>query len=117
MNKFLAGRQAEETAVRYLRSQGYRILGRNIRAKFGEIDVVAREGPTLCFVEVKARSSIRYGWPEESVTWEKRRRLIRLAQGYLQRARWTGPVRFDMVSVLGHPPQRIRLIKGAFEVA
>ena len=120
MNKFLAGRSAEEEAVRYLQSQGYKILARNVRAKFGEIDVVARDGPTLCFIEIKARSSTRFGFPEEAVTFQKRFRLIRLARWYLQKAGSPSvPVRFDVLSLLSGPdggPGRTRLIKGAFEV-
>lgn len=95
------------------------MLDRNVRARFGEIDVVARDGTTLCFVEVKARSSIRFGWPEESVTAQKRQRLLRLAQWYLQKTGSRGgPVRFDVLSLLSGPdgaPGRVRLIKGAFE--
>ena len=122
MNKFLFGRSAEAQAVRYLEGQGYRILARNVRARFGEIDVVAKEGATLCFVEIKARSSDRFGLPEEALTADKRRRLIRLAQWYLQRTRLTEglAIRFDVLSILSDSdqgPTRIRLIKGAFEAA
>ncbi len=115
------GQRCEEIAVEYLRAQGYRIIERNVRMRFGEIDAVARDGDTLCFVEVRARSSTRFGWPEESVTPLKRRRLVRLAQGYLQRLRGhAGPVRFDVLSILLGPdgaPVRTRLIKAAFETA
>ena len=119
MNKFLLGRQGEGEAVRYLERNGYRILHRNLRARFGEIDVVARDGAALCFVEIKARSSTRFGFPEESVTALKRRKLLRLASWYLQSRRPSGHshVRFDVLSLLNGPggPARIRLIKGAFE--
>lgn len=122
------GRRCEDLAAGYLRQQGYRVLERNVRMRFGEIDVVARDGATLCFVEVRARSSTRLGWPEESVTARKRQRLVRLAQGYLQRLQSSassshssiGPVRFDVLSILLGPdgaPARTRLIKGAFEAA
>ena len=120
-NKFLLGRQGEGEAVRYLEKNGYRILHRNLRARFGEIDVVARDGPALCFVEIKTRSSIRFGFPEESVTGLKRQKLLRLASWYLQSRRPAGHshVRFDVLSLLSGPdgPARIRLIKGAFEAA
>lgn len=119
MDKLRAGRRGEESAVRYLRAHGYRVLKRNVRARFGEIDIVAREGDTLCFVEVKARSSERFGWPEEALNLRKRQRLIRLAQWYLRRRGGAPlPVRFDVLSVLSGPDGaegRIRLIKGAFE--
>ena len=127
MNKSLAGRGAEELAVAYLRRQGYEVLERNVRMRFGEIDVVARDGPTLCFIEIRSRSSDRFGLPEESINREKRRRLVRLAEGYLQRPSAmlraglrepAGPVRFDVLSILlgaDGAPARTRLIKGAFD--
>ena len=120
ISKTEAGRKGEDAAVRYLQQNGYRILERNLRAKFGEIDVVARDGPALCFVEIKARSSTRFGFPEEAVNFFKRQRLLRLASWYLQRRPNGGhsQIRFDVLSILNGPggsPDRIRLIKGAFE--
>ena len=119
LNKFLLGRQGEGEAVRYLRDNGYKILHRNLRARFGEIDVVARDGPALCFVEIKARSSTRFGFPEEAVNFQKRQKLLKLAAWYLQSRRPAGHshIRFDVLSLLNGPdgPARIRLIKGAFE--
>ena len=114
------GRRGEAVAVRLLKQNGYRILDRNVRAKFGEIDLVARDGATLCFVEIKARASLRFGWPEEAVTPEKRWRLSRLAGWYLQAHRLESvPVRFDVVSILfgsEGSPVRTRLIKSAFDL-
>ena len=120
MDKSAAGRQGEGEAVRFLKKSGYRIIARNLRAKFGEIDVVAEDGPTLCFVEIKTRSSIRFGFPEEAVTAQKRQRLVRLASWYLQSrpSAQPRPVRFDVLAILtgaDSTPARIRLIKGAFE--
>ena len=121
ISKLLLGRRGEGEAVRFLKKSGYRIIARNLRARFGEIDVVAQDGPTLCFVEIKTRSSIRFGCPEEAVTAQKRQRLIRLASWYLQsrRSAESRPVRFDVLSILNstNGPARIRLIKGAFEAA
>ena len=119
LNKFQLGRKAEDEAADYLSKNGYRILHRNLRARFGEIDVVARDGPALCFVEIKARSSTRFGFPEEAVNFQKRQKLLKLAAWYLQSRRPAGHshVRFDVLSLLSGPdgPARIRLIKGAFE--
>lgn len=118
MSTFLAGRKAEDHAEGFLRRSGYRILGRNVRARFGEIDLVAQEGGVLCFVEIRSRSGERFGWPEESVTWPKRRRLLQLARWYLQKNRLEEkPVRFDVLSIVTGPgglPARTRLIKNAF---
>ena len=120
-SKTSLGRKGEAIALRVLKENGYRIVDRNVRARFGEIDVVARDGRTLCFIEVKARSGLAFGWPEEGVTSQKQWRLGRLALWYLQSRRLIDvPVRFDVLSILlsseGNPPMRTRLIKGAFEV-
>ena len=119
MNNPQSGRNGEETAVRLLQQNGYRVIARNVRAKFGEIDVVAKDGEVLCFIEVKLRRSVRMGWPEEGVTRAKQRQLTRLASWYLQAHRLREVlVRFDVVSVFlaaDGGPARTRLIKGAFE--
>ena len=121
MDKQRLGRRGEQEAARLLRGSGYRILARNFRTRLGEIDLVAREGDTLCFVEVRARSDSDFGWPEETVDYWKQRRLIRLAQGYLKAHRLgEAPIRFDVVSVLVSPDGsalRTRLIKSAFEAS
>ena len=113
------GRRGEGHALRLLRAKGYRILGRNVRARFGEIDVVAQQGKTLCFIEIKARTGLEFGLPEEAVDGRKQQRLRRLALWYLQSRRIPDvPVRFDVVSVLLHPDGRLartRLIPAAFE--
>ena len=118
MNKSALGQQGETCAVEFLTRNGYRILNRNLRTKFGEIDVVASDGNVLCFVEVKTRSTCTFGLPEEWILPEKQRRLGRLAQWYLQYYRVRDvPVRFDVVSILlgsNSVPTRTRLIKGAF---
>ncbi|MFO7273824.1 MAG: YraN family protein [Symbiobacteriaceae bacterium] len=112
------GREGEEAAVRYLTSLGYRVIARNVRFRSGEIDVVARDGDVLVFVEVKTRRGRGFGSPGEAVTGAKQRRLVRLAALYL--ARLGGeppPCRFDVVEVEPGPDGRWRckLIKGAFQ--
>lgn len=120
MNPVELGRKGEAVAVELLKENGYRILERNVKAKFGEIDLVARDGATLCFVEIKARASLKFGWPEEAVTPRKQWRLGRLAGWYLQVRRLESvPVRFDIVSILfgsDGSPIRTRLIKAAFDL-
>lgn len=121
MNKIELGKQGEAVATQLLKANGYRILARNVKAKFGEIDIVAKDGQTLCFIEIKARTSERFGWPEEGVNLKKQWRLSRLASWYLKFHRLNDPpVRFDVVSILLRPqgiPARTRLIKGAFETS
>src|SRR3989338_967844 len=82
------GEQAGELAAAWLRRQGYAITARNVRTPLGEIDVVAQDGHTLCFIEVRARRSERFGAPEESLTQAKQRHMLRAAQWYLQSKRW-----------------------------
>ncbi len=90
----------EDLAAGFLRAQGLRILDRNVRCAMGEIDLVARDGRTLVFVEVRSRSGSRFGLPQDSVSSAKQRRLTQLAKWYLQRHRLDQqPARFDVVAV------------------
>lgn len=94
------GALSEELAARYLHSQGYRIAGRNVRFHRGELDIVAWDGDVLVFVEVRSRRGDRLAEALESVDWRKQRRLIALAQAYLNLHRLDGtPCRFDVVAV------------------
>lgn len=77
------GTLAENYAAVYLASRGYRILDHNVRTPVGELDLIARKGRELVFVEVKARASHAYGTPEEAVTPTKQRHLIRASQAYV----------------------------------
>ena len=78
------GQKGEEIAAAYLGEQGYEVLARNWRCPAGELDIVAREGQTLAFVEVRTRRGDRFGTPEESITPTKQAKLVELAQTYLQ---------------------------------
>ena len=112
------GSSAEADGVAWLESHGYRILGRNVVSRCGEIDVVAVEGDTLCFVEIKARRSERYGPPALAVTPAKQHRLTRCARAYLARRAWQGPCRFDVLAMLAvQGTWRYDLIRGAFAAA
>lgn len=101
------GAAAERQGVAWLRRQGYRVLAVNVTNAGGEIDAVASDGDTLCFIEIKARSTDRFGPAVLAVDATKRRRLARAASAYLARHPWDGPCRFD---VLG-----MDLADGAFE--
>jgi putative endonuclease len=96
-----SGREGEALACRHLRAQGFRIVAHNWRCPFGELDLVARDGDTLVFVEVKCRSSPGYGGPEGALTLGKRRRLIAAAGAYLMREEPDLPVRFDVIAICG----------------
>ncbi len=108
------GKQGEEIAVQYLMNNGYRIVEKNYKNNFGEIDVVACEGDTVVFVEVKARNTSNYGHPSAAVDLRKQQRLCKIAAAYLVRKRLTNhPIRFDVVSICG---EKIEVIKDAFEL-
>lgn len=96
--------------MEYLRARGWRIVARNWRWRGGEVDIIAKDGETLVFVEVKARENPRFLAPEEAVDVGKRQRLWRSAQVFLRGKPWV-PVRFDVVAVT---PQGIHHIRGAF---
>lgn len=94
------GRQGEETACAFLMCKGFSLICRNYRYEYQEIDLVMRDADTLVFVEVKARSSVRFGAPAEFVTLRKQKRLLIAAQGYLLEHGLTdAPARFDVVEV------------------
>jgi putative endonuclease len=94
------GKAGEDDAVRWLEAQGYEILARNVVNHGGEIDVVAKEGGFLCFVEIKARDGDRHGLSIEAVGFTKQRRLSRAAALYLTARGWHGrPCRFDVLGL------------------
>ena len=91
------GRAAEDLAVRHLKQHGLAIVQRNFRTRRGEIDIVAREGATLVFVEVRLRGNADFGGAAGSITARKRARLVAAAGEYLARHRSPPPCRFDAV--------------------
>ncbi len=107
----IEGHKAEEYAFRYLVEQGMIVLERNWACRAGELDIVAKDGPTLVFVEVRSKSGSTHGSPEESLTSLKLRRLWRAAHLYLRTQDPPFPVRFDVVAV---GPGGIRHIRNAF---
>jgi putative endonuclease len=98
------GRRAEALAAAYLEARGLRVVARNWRCRFGEIDLIARDGPMLVFVEVRARTSRSHGGAAESITAAKRRKLVAAANLYLRVARSDTPCRFDalLFDAAGH---------------
>jgi putative endonuclease len=113
------GKNGEELAADYLVEAGYKIVECNYRCAFGEIDIVAEEGQTLVFVEVKSRRSEAYGSPQTAVGREKQRKLSRIALHYLQEKRLGNrPARFDVVAVKLLPSgSRVELIRNAFDLS
>ena len=113
------GRRGEDLAAAHLERAGYVLLERNYRCLFGEIDIIARDGDTLCFIEVKSRRSGRYGDPQLAVTPRKQARMIRAALQYLgSHGLADPPARFDVAAVRLSPegPETVELIRNAFEL-
>ena len=94
------GRRGEARAARYLKGLGYRIIMRNYRAPSGEVDIIAMDGDTLVFVEVKARKGDSFGSPMEAVDQRKQKKITDAALFYLSSLREQPPARFDVVGVL-----------------
>jgi putative endonuclease len=107
------GVEAEAMAAAFLERRGLRVLERNYRCRLGEIDLVARDGDTTVFVEVRQRASSAFGGAAASITATKRARLLRAARHYLSHLRVTPACRFDALLIEGDPP-RIDWIRNAF---
>lgn len=93
------GKWGENVAAQYLRERGYRIVGQNVKLAVGEIDLVARYGAELVIVEVKTRSSHRYGYPEGAVTPSKQHKLRMLAELYWRTHRQYRRIRIDVIAI------------------
>ncbi|HLZ10461.1 MAG TPA: YraN family protein [Chloroflexota bacterium] len=113
------GQDAEKQAADFLRRRGYKILETNVRFAIGELDIVAEDGPTLVFVEVRARRSSRFGTPADSLTSSKRRKVFHAVELYVQtrQLKEDRPMRIDVVVIDLQPTgaaNRIELITDAF---
>jgi putative endonuclease len=112
------GCQGEEEAVRFLKHKGYKILARNYRTRFAEIDIIARDKDALCFVEVKTRLSGCFGEPEEAIDKRKQSKISLAAMFFLkENGLLDARARFDVVSVRSFKGTwKIELLKNAFEI-
>jgi putative endonuclease len=111
------GKTGEDLAVRHLRALGYRVLERNFRCALGEIDLIAREGDCLVFVEIKTRRGGPMGEAKAAVDERKQRRISRVALRYLkERGQTEARSRFDVVAVIVEGDRhRMELVRDAFE--
>jgi putative endonuclease len=111
------GKTGEDLACRELERRGYAILERRWRLRGGEIDIIARDGDTVVFVEVKARDGSAFGEGSEAVTVQKQRRIVQLALWYLARHRLVDvPCRFDVVSIaVDRVPPVVEVYQNAFD--
>lgn len=119
MNKRSIGNIGEDIAVKWLvKNKNYNILDRNYSTGYGEIDIIAEDGKTLVFVEVKFRNGIGYGYPAEAVNENKQKRICRAALRYVQRKYKTFDIniRFDVVELINKDGvYYIRYTENAFE--
>lgn len=112
MNRREIGSNYEQAAALYLKNKGYRILCMNYCCYCGEIDIIAKDGETLVFIEVKYRSTSKFGDPAQAVNVKKQMKIYKSAQCYLKQNHILEvPCRFDIVAIQG---QQIRIIKNAF---
>jgi putative endonuclease len=112
----LTGRRGEAQAAGFLKKNGLKIMARNVRAGCDEIDLIARQGDTLVFVEVKTRKNEDFGRPAAAVDRAKRKKLSRAAIHFLKQRKLRPPnIRFDVVEIVGEKPE-IRHIPNAFQL-
>lgn len=118
-NNHETGAAGEKIACQYLTGQGYLIIDRNCRCGRGEIDIVARDGRHICFVEVKARRDLMYGYPREAVGPWKQQQIKKVAQIYIKKKRlYNESFRFDVVEIMlneDDTAKSVELIKNAFQ--
>ena len=111
------GKRGEELAISLCRERGLSIVEQNYRTPFGEIDIIAREGDMLVFIEVKTRLGNSYGTPSEAVTTRKRNKIAKVAISYMKRFRKEVPARFDVISVSMRGGKPIlEYVQDAFEI-
>jgi putative endonuclease len=112
------GKKGENIAVAYLKSHGYRIVERNYKCLFGEIDIVAKDGNTVVFVEVKSRKSEEFGDPQVAVGLEKQKKISKISLKYLEEKHlYPCNARFDVVAIkMLLSGNKVELIQNAFEL-
>ena len=101
LSKVAIGRDAEHKAIHFLEGKGYIFVAANYRYKRGEIDLIMKDGEILVFIEVKARKSDEYGFPEQWVSEKKLNLIHQTAEGYMFQCNWHGRIRFDIVAISG----------------
>lgn len=97
------GQKGEDLAKEFLAKKGYQILKCNFRTSNSEVDIIAKKGAEIIFVEVKVRGTISFGQPEMFVNKEKRRHMKKVARAYIDMVKHTGPARFDIISIVNGP--------------
>ena len=114
MSNKLIGDWGERTAENFLQEHGYRIMERNYRYSRGEIDLIVEKEGLLIFVEVKTRSSHKFGFPEEAIDDNKQKWILEVADHYIHQVNWEEGIRFDIISILRGVKTEILHIQDAF---
>lgn len=112
------GKSGEEIAVGLLKENGYKIIVRNYKSRLGEIDIIAKDKDTFCFIEVKTRHSDKFGMPFEAISGFKQRQISKVALAFLKENKLLDKkARFDVVSIIcSEDKPKLDLIKNAFEL-
>ncbi|MBI5846374.1 MAG: YraN family protein [Nitrospirae bacterium] len=111
------GRKGEDLAAALCKEKGLTVIEKNFRTPFGEIDLIAKDGNIIVFIEVKTRTGDAYGAPFEAVTSRKRAKITKVAMSYLKRFRKEVPARFDVISIsMKNGKPDLEYIQDAFEV-
>lgn len=111
MSRIESGKEGEKLALDYLLAKGYKILEKNFRTPFGEIDIIAKDKDFIVIIEVKRRLSDKFGKPELSVNYSKQQKLKKLALYYISTLKKEYPVRFDVIAI---NDKKIEHIENAF---
>lgn len=113
----MTGAEGEILAAAFLEKRGYRVVARNFKSPYGEIDLIAWEKEMLVFIEVKSRSSTQFGGPAGAVNGHKQEKISRVAADYLQKNKLCCPCRFDVVCIVKEGAQStVALFQNAFEM-
>ncbi|SFW33234.1 YraN family protein [Nitrosovibrio sp. Nv17] len=110
----MRGSEAEQRAEAFLLHQHLRLLARNYRCRYGEIDLIMQDGEVVVFIEVRLRTHAAFGGPAASITASKQKRLLRSARHYLCSLKTVPPCRFDAVLLSGAAGEQIDWIRNAF---
>ncbi len=116
-DRIVLGQTGEKAAILFLKARGYSILETNYRTRHAEIDIIAKQSDTLCFIEVKTRKSLKKGLPRESVTYSKQKKIILGATWYLKEKNCNdSKIRFDVIEVYQKNHSfNVHLIEHAFQ--
>jgi putative endonuclease len=108
------GNKAEEMAAQFLSKKGYKILDKNYVFGKGEIDIIAEKDNWLVFIEVRARTEVVYGFPEQTISKAKARLIMKTAESYIYQKDWRGKIRFDIIAIIVGQNFEIRQFEDVF---